>query len=76
MKPKTVFTNGCFEILHPGHLHLLRKAKSLGDELIVGLNSDSSFEKLRGRKPFRNQVDREVMLLLSLIHISEPTRPY
>ncbi len=63
MKPKTVFTNGCFEILHPGHLHLLRKAKSLGDELIVGLNSDSSFEKLRGRKPFRNQVDREVMLL-------------
>ena len=65
MKDKltTVFTNGCFEILHLGHLHLLRKAKSLSDELIVGLNSDKSFEKLRGRKPFRNQVDREVMLL-------------
>lgn len=64
-KTTTVFTNGCFEILHPGHNYLLKRAKALGDDLIVGLNSDKSFEKLRGRKPFRNQKDREIMLLYS-----------
>jgi len=45
-----VFTNGCFEILHPGHITLLEKAKSLGDILIVGINSDESVKKIKGEK--------------------------
>jgi len=49
-KKKIVFTNGCFELLHPGHIELLEKAKSLGDVLIVGVNSDSSVEKIKGKK--------------------------
>ena len=45
---KVVFTNGCFDLLHPGHLKLLQKAKSFGDVLIVGINSDSSVRILKG----------------------------
>ncbi len=45
-----VFTNGCFDIIHPGHIKLLKKAKSLGDILIVGLNKDTSVKKLKGEK--------------------------
>ncbi|MCO5249526.1 MAG: D-glycero-beta-D-manno-heptose 1-phosphate adenylyltransferase [Chitinophagales bacterium] len=44
-----VFTNGCFDILHVGHIHILSKAKELGDILIVGVNSDDSVERLKGR---------------------------
>jgi D-beta-D-heptose 7-phosphate kinase/D-beta-D-heptose 1-phosphate adenosyltransferase len=43
-----VFTNGCFDIVHRGHLHLLRKAKALGDLLIVAVNSDSSIKQIKG----------------------------
>ena len=43
-----VFTNGCFDLLHPGHLHLLREARKLGDLLIVGINSDASVKRLKG----------------------------
>lgn len=46
---KIVFTNGCFDIIHPGHIKLLKKAKSLGDILIVGLNKDKSISKLKGK---------------------------
>jgi len=49
-KKKTVFTNGCFDILHAGHVQYLEKAKAAGDMLIVGLNSDSSVERLKGKK--------------------------
>jgi len=45
-----VFTNGCFDIIHPGHIKILKKAKSLGDVLIVGLNSDKSVKKIKGEK--------------------------
>jgi rfaE bifunctional protein nucleotidyltransferase chain/domain len=45
---KIVFTNGCFDILHSGHLHLLREAKALGEILIVAVNSDSSVRQLKG----------------------------
>jgi len=51
-----VFTNGCFDLLHVGHIKLLKKAKSLGDILIVGLNSDSSMKKLN-REPSRRDKD-------------------
>jgi D-beta-D-heptose 7-phosphate kinase/D-beta-D-heptose 1-phosphate adenosyltransferase len=45
---RVVFTNGCFELLHPGHIRLLEQARSLGDALIVGLNSDASVKQLKG----------------------------
>lgn len=47
---KIVFTNGCFDILHPGHIKLLKEAKKLGDYLFVGLNSDNSIKKIKGKK--------------------------
>ena len=47
---RIVFTNGCFDILHLGHVRYLEKAKSLGDVLVVGVNSDSSVRKLKGSK--------------------------
>lgn len=59
---KLVFTNGCFDILHVGHVRYLEKAKFMGDTLIVGLNSDLSFKKLKGRKPYMPQDERCEML--------------
>ena len=47
---KLVFTNGCFDLLHLGHIRYLKKAKSLGDFLVVGLNSDRSVKKIKGEK--------------------------
>ena len=46
-KLDVVFTNGCFDIIHPGHIHILDEAKSYGDVLIVGLNSNRSVKNLR-----------------------------
>lgn len=61
---KIVFTNGCFDVLHIGHISYLKKAKELGDILIVGLNSDASVKKLKGEnRPINNQHDRAKMLL-------------
>ncbi|HEX3657806.1 MAG TPA: adenylyltransferase/cytidyltransferase family protein [Pirellulales bacterium] len=63
-KPRTVFTNGCFDLLHPGHVDLLERARALGDRLVVGLNSDASVQKLKGKhKPYVNETDRRRMLL-------------
>ncbi len=45
---RVVFTNGCFDLLHPGHVRLLEQARALGDALVVGLNSDSSVRRLKG----------------------------
>ncbi len=60
---KIVFTNGCFDILHAGHIKYLEKAKELGDVLIIGLNSDSSVQRLKGKKrPLQNQTDRAYIL--------------
>ena len=47
---RIVFTNGCFDLLHIGHVRYLEKAKALGDVLVVGINSDSSVQKLKGRR--------------------------
>lgn len=61
---KVVFTNGCFDILHRGHVELLEKAKSLGDFLIVALNSDSSMKKIKGEKrPILDEDDRAYILV-------------
>ncbi len=58
-----VFTNGCFDILHVGHVSYLRKAKSLGDILVAGLNSDSSVRKLKGKaRPIVKQKNRAMVL--------------
>jgi len=56
---KIVFTNGCFDLLHLGHVQLFAKAKSLGDVLVVAVNSDKSLRRLKGpRRPLVGQVDR------------------
>ena len=63
---KIVFTNGCFDILHAGHIHLLREAKNLGDRLLIGLNSDQSVQNLKGPdRPF-NTEDARASVLESL----------
>jgi D-glycero-beta-D-manno-heptose 1-phosphate adenylyltransferase len=60
---KIVFTNGCFDILHVGHVNYLSKAKSLGDILIIGLNSDSSVKKIKGKsRPIVSQKNRALLL--------------
>jgi rfaE bifunctional protein nucleotidyltransferase chain/domain len=60
---KVVFTNGCFDIVHLGHIDYLEKAKQKGDILVVGLNSDASVKRLKGEKrPIMPQYARERML--------------
>ncbi len=62
-KKKIVFTNGCFDILHFGHVKYLEQAKQKGDILVVGLNSDSSVKKLKGaNRPIFNQPARAEVL--------------
>ncbi len=54
-----VFTNGCFDILHVGHVRYLKQSKALGDILVVGINSDSSVRSIKGpRRPLVNEADR------------------
>ncbi|MDR3274505.1 MAG: adenylyltransferase/cytidyltransferase family protein [Endomicrobium sp.] len=63
-RKRIVFTNGCFDILHLGHINLLKKAKSLGDILIVAINSDKSLSCLKGHKrPLVGEKDRAKLLL-------------
>lgn len=60
---KLVFTNGCFDILHRGHIDYLDRAASLGDKLIIGLNTDSSVKKLKGaNRPLVGQESRALLL--------------
>lgn len=59
-----VFTNGCYDILHPGHIRLLEQARSLGDLLILALNTDSSVARLKGpTRPLISEADRTRMAL-------------
>ncbi len=61
---KLVFTNGCFDLLHPGHVQYLNKAANLGDKLIVGLNSDDSVRSIKGKgRPVHDELFRKSMLL-------------
>ena len=61
---KIVFTNGCFDLLHKGHRDLIKQSSSFGDILIVGLNSDKSVKRLKGKyRPIQNEIDRKNALL-------------
>jgi rfaE bifunctional protein nucleotidyltransferase chain/domain len=60
---RIVFTNGCFDILHRGHVAYLNEAKKLGDLLVVGLNSDASVKRLKGaERPINNEKDRQYVM--------------
>jgi rfaE bifunctional protein nucleotidyltransferase chain/domain len=60
---KIVFTNGCFDIIHKGHVTYLAEAKKLGDLLVVGLNSDASVKRLKGPdRPINNELDRQFVM--------------
>ena len=79
-----VATNGCFDLLHPGHLHALREARRLGDRLVVALNSDDSIRALKGPgRPLLPQAERGALLaalemvdLVVLFHESTPEALY
>ncbi len=68
-KKQVVFTNGCFDLLHPGHVRYLQQARALGDALIVALNNDRSVRKLKGpARPILNETERaEVMAALGCV---------
>lgn len=60
---RVVFTNGCFDLLHPGHIAYLSEARALGDRLVVGLNDDHSIQRLKGsQRPINPLADRAAML--------------
>lgn len=60
---RIVFTNGCFDLLHPSHIHYLTEAALMGDVLIIGLNSDASVRRLKGPgRPVNNEAARAIML--------------
>ena len=71
---KAVFTNGCFDLIHTGHVALLERARSLGDILIVGLNSDASVRRLKGpSRPLNGLADRaRVLAALSAVDMVVP----
>ncbi|EQC51343.1 D-glycero-beta-D-manno-heptose 1-phosphate adenylyltransferase [Bacteriovorax sp. DB6_IX] len=78
---KLVFTNGCFDILHKGHVSYLNEARAQGDFLIVGLNSDASVKRLKGdHRPVNNELDRTFMLenlkAVDAVAIFEEDTPY
>jgi len=78
---KIVFTNGCFDIIHAGHVHYLSEAKKLGDKLIIGLNSDSSVRRLKGNtRPLNEQYARAEVLAymgdVDMVIIFDEDTPY
>ncbi len=78
-KRRIVFTNGCFDLLHPGHIDYLQKARALGDVLVIGLNDDASVRGLKGEnRPVNCTEDRACMLTAlrcvdMVVPFSEPT---
>ena len=78
---KIVFTNGCFDILHAGHVSVLEFSRSKGDELVVGLNRDASVRRLKGpTRPVNTQADRALVLAalesVSAVCIFDEDTPY
>jgi len=78
---KIVFTNGCFDLLHYGHIHYLAEARALGDVLVIGLNSDASVQRLKGaHRPHKDQVTRQFILAalacVDAVTLFEEDTPY
>jgi rfaE bifunctional protein nucleotidyltransferase chain/domain len=78
---KIVFTNGCFDIIHAGHVKVFAQAKAKGDLLIIGLNSDSSIKRIKGpKRPIVDQISRakvlEAMQAVDYIVIFDQDTPY
>jgi D-glycero-beta-D-manno-heptose 1-phosphate adenylyltransferase len=78
---RVVFTNGCFDLLHRGHVHVLRKARAAGDMLIVGLNSDRSVKAIKGpERPILPQTDRveliAAMEMVDYVVLFDDADPY
>ena len=78
---KIVFTNGCFDIIHPGHVIYLAEAKKMGDILFLGLNSDASVKRLKGKKrPILNENERATILshleMIDFVCIFDDDTPY
>ncbi len=78
---KVVFTNGCFDILHYGHVHYLAGARDLGDHLVIGLNSAASVRRLKGpNRPIHDEQSRRHLLaglaFVSLVVVFEQDTPY
>lgn len=78
---RIVFTNGCFDILHYGHLYYLMEAKALGTKLIVGMNSEASVKRLKGaHRPIQDEMTRQHMLaalqFVDAVIIFEQDTPY
>ena len=76
-----VFTNGCFDLLHRGHVHLLREAKAAGDILIVGINSDRSVQSIKGpARPILPETDRveliAAMEMVDYVILFDEADPY
>lgn len=78
---KIIFSNGCFDIIHPGHMEYLSKARDMGTKLIIGLNSDDSVQRLKGEnRPVMNQNNRALMLacmhFIDAVIIFDEETPY
>jgi D-glycero-beta-D-manno-heptose 1-phosphate adenylyltransferase len=78
---KIVFTNGCFDLLHYGHIHYLAEARDLGDKLIVGLNSAASVRRLKGiNRPINDELTRQHLLaalaFVDAVVVFEDDTPY
>jgi rfaE bifunctional protein nucleotidyltransferase chain/domain len=76
-----VFTNGCFDILHFGHIAYLSKARSLGDKLIIGINSDNSVNRLKGKgRPIQDEISRAIVIsaleMVDAVVIFEEDNPF
>ncbi|MCX8068917.1 MAG: D-glycero-beta-D-manno-heptose 1-phosphate adenylyltransferase [Thermodesulfovibrionales bacterium] len=77
---KIVFTNGCFDLIHVGHIRYLKEAKSLGDRLIVAINSDNSVKRLKPNRPIITETHRievlEAISFIDYVTVFEEDTPY
>ncbi len=81
LEKKIIFTNGCFDIIHSGHVTYLNESKQLGDILVIGLNSDQSVRRLKGiNRPINIQQDRAIVLdnlkAVDFVTIFDEDTPY
>ena len=81
IEERVIFTNGVFDIMHTGHFNLLKEARSLGDKLVVGLNSDASVKRLKGNNRPINNIEKRVEQISILpwvdeVHVFEQDTPY